>query len=183
MSWIDNLKQNILEGQELYSTVATVKSVDSQKRVCEAVPIDGTATLFDVKMQANESQTNGFLVIPKVGSKVIVTFMNQTSAFLSLCAEIDSFEVILGEKSIKLTSDGLVLNGGNNGGLIVIEMLIKELGKLQAYTQAIGNAIIGTSIVQGDGGATLKTTVTNALTSKTVGNFSSSNMENQNVKH
>jgi hypothetical protein len=158
----------IEDGQnfEVYSKICKVDSIDSDLNTCEASPIDGDAQLLDVKLTATEGNQKGFIVIPEVGSNVIVTFIDKDTSFVSMCTEIES----------------VVFNGGSNGGLINIETLISELGKNNLILEAIKN-IVSSPIPEAGNGApsALGQALNGAISALEVGDFE--NMEDESIKH
>lgn len=107
---------------ELYSIIATVDDVDEDARTCTCTPIDNAAQLFDVKLQAGNEATTGFVQIPTIDSQVVVTFLSKDTAFVSLCVEVDK---------VLLDCDEITFNGGDNGGLIIIQSLVDKINALE----------------------------------------------------
>lgn len=97
----------------LYSVLCTVAEVDTAENTCNCEPIDGSADLLDVKLMAQSA--NGFLIIPKAGSTVIVTMLNKYTGFVSMFSEVEEIQ----------------LNGKNFNGLVKIEDLITKLNNLE----------------------------------------------------
>lgn len=113
---IKELLQDIVkDGQEIYSIICKVDSVDNSARTCDVTPLDGSAKIFDVKLQADEDQSTGWILFPKTDSNVIITFLNKDQAFVSLVTEIEEAH----------------LNGSDNGGLIIIQKLVDKLNVLE----------------------------------------------------
>ncbi len=80
--------------EEVYATVCKVITVDESKRTCDVEPIDGSATIYDVRLQANESDTEGVVVFPKKDSMVIVSFLGKEVAYVALCSEIEAISIV-----------------------------------------------------------------------------------------
>ena len=97
----------------LYSIVCTVAAIDTDANTCDCEPVDGTADLLDVKLMAQS--TNGFLIIPKIDSVVVVTMINKYTGYVSMFSDIDSIQ----------------LNGKNFDGLVKIEDLVTKLNNLE----------------------------------------------------
>ncbi len=68
--------------------IATVESFDVQERTCLVSPIGGQAPLT-ARLQATIGQDKGWVIIPSVGSVVIVTMINDETGFVSVCSDID----------------------------------------------------------------------------------------------
>lgn len=108
--------------EELYSIIATVDEVDEDARTCACTPIDGAAQLFNVNLQAGKEAQTGLVQFPSINSQVVVTFLSKDTAFVSLCVEVDK---------VLLDCDEITLNGGDNGGLIVIQSLVDKINALE----------------------------------------------------
>tara|TARA_R100000951_G_scaffold58652_2_gene49306 strand:+ start:1338 stop:1850 length:513 start_codon:yes stop_codon:yes gene_type:complete len=100
------------KNEEVYSIICKVSEVSGE--VAELAPLNGDASLFDVKLIAGTSATP-LLVTPVVGSTVIATFLSKDTAFVSLYSEIESVQLM----------------GDQFGGLIKIEELVKKINGLE----------------------------------------------------
>ena len=149
--------------EEVYSIICKVSEVSGE--VAELAPLNGDASLFDVKLLAGTSATP-LLITPVVGSTVIATFLSKDTAFISLYSEIESVQIM----------------GDQFGGLIKIEELIKNLDKLTARVDGIIDAIKNGVPIPTDGGAGLQTTIKVAL-ALLVDKEDFTTMENENIKH
>ncbi len=149
--------------EEVYSIICKVSEVSGE--VAELAPLNGDASLFDVKLLAGTSATP-LLITPVVGSTVIATFLSKDTAFVSLYSEIESVQII----------------GDQFGGLIKIEELVKNLDKLTARVDGIIDAIKNGVPIPTDGGAGLQTTIKVAL-ALLVDKEDFTTMENENIKH
>jgi hypothetical protein len=94
----DILKQLLKDDVEIYSTIGTVEKIDEIKRVCTVTPLDGSAKLFNVRLQTQVAGNEGLVIFPKKDSKVIVTFLSKELAFVSSTSEI---------QKILLNSEGI----------------------------------------------------------------------------
>jgi len=149
--------------EEVYSIICKVSEVSGE--VAELAPLNGDASLFDVKLLAGTSATP-LLITPVVGSTVIATFLSKDTAFVSLYSEIESVQIM----------------GDQFGGLIKIEELVKNLDKLTARVDGIIDAIKNGVPIPTDGGAGLQTTIKVAL-ALLVDKEDFTTMENENIKH
>jgi hypothetical protein len=107
---------------EVYSIVCSVVSVDESMRTIDAKPINGDAEIFDVRLQSSINSAVGVVLIPKVNSFVVVTFLNKLTGYVALCTEIDK---------ILIDTPEITINGGKNGGLMNIEDVVKKLNSLE----------------------------------------------------
>jgi hypothetical protein len=96
-----------------YSLVGTVIEVNESDRTCEVEPINGTAILYDVKLQANETRDKGFVIFPTKGSEVIVTLLNDKTGFVSVFSDFDKAEIVTGGQRLFFDAKGLKLSKQN----------------------------------------------------------------------
>ena len=59
-------------GTEMYCKICTVDSVNEDARTIDCSPIDESAPLVGVNLQADQSQEVGVVAIPVEGSSVVV---------------------------------------------------------------------------------------------------------------
>lgn len=112
--------------------VGKVKSVEGETCTVdvEGVEIDG------VRLTAvNDGTAEKLLITPKTDSYVLMTDLSG--------GELRDLVVIVytQTESIESTCGQITLNGGNNGGLINIESLQKNLDTLKKYVEAMKKAI------------------------------------------
>lgn len=98
MSGIREYIQKIAEGGkvgrgEMYSIIAKVKKVDLSDYTCDVEPVNEDVELLGVKLHSGIGSAKTILIIPKIGSHVVCTFINKTQAYVSLCDEADKIEV------------------------------------------------------------------------------------------
>lgn len=124
---------------ELYCKVCKVDVVDEDKRVCDVSPIDGSAPLLDVKLQANQDSKHGVVVFPKKDSYVVVGFLTPDVGVVLMTDEIDKVDVAIGKTTIFADKDKIVFNGGENQGLIKIKELTKKLNGLKDTVDVLVN--------------------------------------------
>lgn len=96
-----------------YSEVCTVTNIDTEKYLCDCTPVDGSAILINVRLIADNKI--GFKLIPKENSIVVVTLINNTTGYISMCSEIDEIH----------------LNGNNLDGIVKVNELVTKLNQLE----------------------------------------------------
>ena len=92
-----------------FSLVGRVLAIDKDARTCDVEPLNGTAILYDVKLQADENSDNGFLAMPVKNSHVIVTFLNNKTGFVSAFSTLEKFEIVIGGQTFLIDKKGLKL--------------------------------------------------------------------------
>lgn len=107
----------------VFSLVGEVIEVNESARTCDVQPLNGTAILFDVKLQADESLNKGLVIFPTIGSNVIVTFLNAQTGFVSAFSTFDKAEIVTTEQHLYFDKNGLKLSKQNAD-------LRKELDKM-----------------------------------------------------
>lgn len=109
----DALKTLTKPNNDGYSKVCTVDSVDLVNRTCYCIPINEDADITEVRLMANID--DGFLLIPEVNSIVVVSFLSDSSAYVSLVSKVSEVH----------------LNGTNFDGLVKVQDLTDKLNALE----------------------------------------------------
>ncbi len=156
---INNYIENLISKEKVYSAVGSVVSVDAAKKICSIELLTGE-TIEEVRLQTdlklNDSNDivardpDGLVIVPKIKSNVIVTFLSNTDAYVSYFSEITTVYVI---------ADSYQFNEGENGGLInvvdqvsklnkLVSELSAELVKIQTGLAGVGGAYVPGSISQ-----------------------------------
>lgn len=130
---IKKLAKQAFKGERIYSEVCTVVSVSGRLAVCQ--PIDDSAKLQKVRLQAIGGQSVGFVLVPKVGSYVIVTFIDKVNGFISSTTEL---------KEIFIDTDLVTFNGGSNDGLVNVNDLVTKLNNLENTLNTFMNTTYNT---------------------------------------
>ena len=123
--------------------VCTVKSYDALTKTCYCVPLADYADVQQVRIIADATK-DGFIIYPKVGSTVLVSFMGDSSAYISMFSEVDEIH----------------LAGVNYGGLAKTANLVTKYNNLENKVNALITAVNGWAPVPNDGGAALKVALT-----------------------
>lgn len=114
---------------EVYAKVGTVEKVDTDENTCDVIPLDGSAKIIDVYLQA-DSDNGGILQIPKVGSLVCVVFINKETAVIANTGEIDALRVKIKDTVLEIDQEGFLLKKEN-------ETLKKLMSDLLAAIKAM----------------------------------------------
>lgn len=123
-----------MSGAELYCKICTVDAVDEQARTVDCTPIDESAPLVGVNLQASQDGSVGVVQFPAAGSYVVVAFIDPAVAVVVLCDQIDKVQLDIGRTSATVTDEGITLNGGRLGGLVISG---KTAGRLNALENDI----------------------------------------------
>ena len=126
------------DGAELYGVPCTVINRNESALTVTARPINDNSDFLNVRLQAGAG--NGIIMLPKIGSVVIVQPINDVTGYISLYSEIDSIKFL----------------DGNFGGLIKIDELVKKINDIESDINDLKQAFTTWVTVPNDGGAALK---------------------------
>lgn len=187
--------ENILKGLLPIAAAlqAVVVSVDQDKAICKVKLVRDELELEGVRLRAVADQSVlGLLPIPKINSKVIVGFINNSlaEAYVISFSELDKFQVITkdiqlnADEKILISADEIILNSGEFGGLIKIEELKTQVDKNSAILDIILEVMraMPPILEPGNGAASsLQLALKTALTGREVADLT--NIENDKIKH
>lgn len=123
---------------EVYLKFATVDSVDTTRRTCNVTPLDGSAPLLGVNLQANQSGTTGFVLIPAVGSHVAVSFLNKNAGCVVLTETVESASLHIDTCRIDADRQGITLEIEGQKAAITQGGIELEAGSTKATLTASG---------------------------------------------
>lgn len=128
MSTIKEIIQKLAKGGgESNSMVCLVKKVDGLS--CDVEPINGDADILDVRLVADEKE-DVFVLLPKIGSMVIVTFLTETAAFVSMISEVSEVKYKIGTSFYSVTESGFLIKRGNDNVKDVIKLIIEAVQQI-----------------------------------------------------
>jgi hypothetical protein len=144
--------------------LGTVTKADS--KTCDVKPLNSGPEIKSVRLYALGDGTPAVLVVPAVGSTVLVGWLdNGHTAYLAAHTQAQRIE----------------LNGTEMGGLVDWPKLKAELDKEKQRLTAFLDAYSNATPVANDGGAAIQTAVKAATSALQEANFT--NLENELVKH
>lgn len=150
--------------------IGRVKSVSQDKQTCD-VAVPESYDRLGVRLQAIEdSNVVGQLVVPKVGSWVIVATVNNDPAqsYVAMFSEVDE----------------VWLHGNQHGGLPIVQKVQDNLDALKNFVEAMNAAIGPAFSAVGAGtaanGASGQSSYQGAMGTQSI---SFQSMENEAVKH
>lgn len=170
------------QGANIEAQLCTVTAVDAAARTVDCEPLDESAPLLGVNLQANQGLTSGMVLIPKVGSYVIVALMNDgVNGCVIATEEVERMELVIGETRMEVTEDGIVLNGGELGGLVKVEALTSRINNIETDLNTLKGVFANWAPTPQDGGAALKGVIS-SWASETLVLTERSDYENEKVK-
>lgn len=174
----EKIKQIEMNMKRLFNRVSTsfiAKVVSDSDYTCDVEDLSGTL-YNEVRKTATDKQLGVIMMLKKDSYVIVSRLSNSDELFLSMISEIES---------IKIKAD-IVINDGDNGGLIVIEKLTKKLNNLvQKVNSLINSYNSHTHQVQTSGTAisqagTAYPILKGASTTET---FNSDDYKNDKIKH
>ncbi len=151
--------------------VAQVQKVDGA--TCTVVRQGDNLKIAGVRLNELSDESVGMVIKPKADSFVLVARIDDFNYYVSLYSEIDSVDI---------QCDKITINGGDNGGLINIEELKKQLDKMSKRIDTIIYALENSPTTAQDGGAGYKSGIVGVLEGITE-KEDFTNMEDDKIKH
>lgn len=108
------IKKLASQDAEMYSCVCEVIEVNTNERTVDVQPIDSSAEIYGVRLQSSLDSKVGVVVFPKMGSKVIVTFINELTGYVALAEEIEEIQIKIGQQSFRLDKKGIAQASATN---------------------------------------------------------------------
>lgn len=162
--------------------LGTVTSVDKANNTCE-VDVDGNE-FGNVRLQSVvDTERKGCRFYPAVDSDVLIVPINENGDWeVRLFSEIEQVLFEIGDMSFDLSSNGLVLNGGQLGGMVKIESLVTKMNTLESDLNTLKTAFNNWVVAPSDGGAALKTMAA-TWSGQTITQTQKTDLEDIKVKH
>jgi hypothetical protein len=163
---LESIRKAVEKDNDGFCVTCTVDSVDLTDMSCYCVPVKGGADILGVRLIANNNI--GFVMIPTVGSLVVVSFLSDQSAYVSMFSAVSEIRI----------------NGVVNGGLVKIDDLKTQWDLNFAVVKsavATALAVVDTQlIVLGQPGGSVA--AFNAAAASIL-NLNKITLENTTVKH
>ena len=160
------------DNEEIYSIVGTVSDVDESARTCTVTPIDESAEILGVRLQATPDNSTGFVHIPANDSFVVVTFLNKMTGFVALFTEI--------EKTL-YDGDLFEFNGGNNGGITKADATTDKLNAIENKVNTLLSILKGITIPLAPSGSVPFAPFFSTVTDLT--NTQANDLKDDKIKH
>lgn len=127
--------------------LGTIEAVDEQTQTCD-VKIDEGYILYGVRLTSVEEAQ--ILLVPEVGAWCIVASIDNDES-LAYAMGFSAIDKILANV------EEVVINNGENGGLVNVSALIDEIDALKRDLNNLKTAFKSWVVTPNDGGAKLKT--------------------------
>lgn len=168
------------------AVIGEVRAVDADAKTCEVLPFgaENTAPIKGVRLQAkvDDGGTDGILLLPAVGSDVIVAHLGNDTAEayvamftrveriavkggggLDISIDLEQNKIDIKASRISVEADKITLNGGNNGGTANVPQIRAAIETLKLNFETLKAAIQAAPVFPGDGGATFKASLALAV--------------------
>lgn len=123
--------------QDTDTSIMTVTAVDRSEGTCSCN--DGDIEHTDVRLSAIiDDSKQKFLLIPKVGSTVLVTPIDQdyNMQFVSACSEIEELALVIEQCEFKVDKEGFLLKKENETLRGLMVDLLKAIRAMKFTTNA-----------------------------------------------
>lgn len=175
------IKEAATRGEKLYLSICTVDSVDENKRTIECTPVIGGAQLT-VNMQASIEGSDGILIVPEVGSEVIIGYVDRHNSYVLIHSKI---------KKISIDAENIVLNKGRNDGIVISSKVTDEINTVLKRVNAIVTSLQTLAVAMNGAGeipvvsAALGSAINSAIQtiSLPLREVNKTNIENDKVTH
>ena len=122
-----------------------VLEVDTEARTCN-IDIDGT-TLLGVLLQPVIDNSTGIAIFPQVGAHALCLYNAEWDGWVLLQAsDIDHIDISVGDTSLSISTDGIVINKGSNGGLVNVKTLKTAFNAVVTDITALYTALKGLGV-------------------------------------
>jgi hypothetical protein len=165
---------------EMPFIIGEVDNVDG--RTCTVNPVDGSAAIENVRLNAYSDGDQGLIISPKKGTYVIVGMISAVDTMVLMCFEIESIILNMGNTTLSITDGEILMNGGENGGMIVIENLVDKINAIENDINSLKQVFSTWVTVPQDGGAALKAASASWSANQIV-NMQTADIENAVIKH
>jgi hypothetical protein len=128
-NWKNDVRESIQKIAGTYNkevvsiTICTVQAVNEAARTCDCVPTTGEGTTLIPGVLLSAEANDGILLLPTVGSTVIVAFTSRMTAFLLMTSDVD--------KVIIQAANLVQFNDGTMGGLVQVAALTTKLNNIE----------------------------------------------------
>jgi hypothetical protein len=124
-------------GTKPYSVLGYASNINEKKMICDVVAADKSITYFNVRLKEiteEGKEENGFWIIPKDGSRVIIDCLSPAEAYVSMLSEVDKVHYRVKDLRVGLSEMGFSIDNGSEDFKSLMDDLIDVLSKLQVQT-------------------------------------------------
>lgn len=128
--------------------LAEVVSTDITEKTC--VIVDDGAEYYGVRLQPITGGNAGIVLVPKVKAFVLVSQIEGGDLAVVMASEYESISIDIANTKILMDKDGIVVNNGDNNGMVKIDKLIEWMSKVHNDLISL-KTMLATHTVVGNG--------------------------------
>ena len=115
---------------EVFLVSCMVESVDEGARTCDCINIEGGAVTDIPNVQLMAEVDDGMLMLPTVGSTVIVLYAKRAIPLVVMFSEVDKVLMISGNSVVSITNDNVKISNGSSSATIADQLIQFNDGSL-----------------------------------------------------
>jgi hypothetical protein len=131
---------------EVYMVVCTVTAVDVPSRTCTCTTITGAASTDLQGVQLMAEVDDGLLLLPTVGSTVVVSYSKQNVPYVALYSQIDKVVIVTGNSSITMTDTSIIAERNATTLTIQDDSIVAVKGNSTLTIKDNGYSIVNGSV-------------------------------------
>lgn len=112
MNLAESIKKLAKSNDEVYSSIGKVVSVDKDNNTIDVQPVNGDAEILEVRLQSQIASDKGIVVYPSLDSLVIVTWVNEVTAYVAMCEEVDEVSLKIENQEFRIDASGIAHKSG-----------------------------------------------------------------------
>ena len=152
-------------GEKPVTILGTIAAVDENSKTCN-IDDDGFM-MYGIRLQSVTNAAAGILKVPKIGAQALAVKIEDGDGFMLLdCAEYEK----------------IIINGGNNGGLINIQSLVNKINAIENDLNSLKTVFKSWTPVAQDGGSALKTAAAD-WADQTITKTKTKDLEDKTITH
>jgi len=132
---IEGLINSLIDRKlKMQTIVCEVLRVTESVATCDCRPVNGAADFLGVRLQSAVSSNQlGLIAFPAIGSLVMIGLVERKdgAACVLLTSELSGIKIKMQEFELSLNDNQMLLNGGLNGGLVVLSKLVERLNAIE----------------------------------------------------
>jgi hypothetical protein len=100
-------KQLLNDNEEIYTISGKVTDINEGKRVCRVEPLDGSAAIFNARLQASVGFSEGLVFFPRKGSTVSVSFFDRDFGYIAQTDDVEKVALKIGGLEVLVDSENI----------------------------------------------------------------------------
>lgn len=160
--FIAALKGNISTKDDGFPPVVQAVVVEAGPSFCKVKLTDNDLELQDVMYSATADNKNGFILIPKENTNVLIGTIggDENSLYIVAMDEVERVKLVMDTTTLVMDKEGTIFNGGGNGGLLISEKVAAAINAIKQDINLLKQAITAWVPVPLDGGTAFKALAT-----------------------